>query len=101
MQPNPPFNDILLYATPDGLIKVEVLYEGETFWLSQKKMAELFGVDIRTISEHLQNIFQSGELSQGATLRNFRIVQTALILIPSILKGLESGRSVGITKTQA
>ena len=101
MQPNPAFNDILLYATPDGLIKVEVLYEGETFWLSQKKMAELFGVDIRTISEHLQNIFQSGELSQETTIRKFRIVQTALILIPSILKGLESGRSVGITKTQA
>ncbi|TAK40818.1 MAG: cell filamentation protein Fic, partial [Saprospiraceae bacterium] len=50
---SPQFNDILLYTTPDGMVKVEVLYEGETFWLSQKKMAELFGVDVRTISEHL------------------------------------------------
>ncbi len=72
----PQFNDILLYTAPDGAVKVEVLYEGETFWLSQKKMAELFGVDVRTISEHLQNIYKSGELDLEATIRKFRIVQT-------------------------
>lgn len=77
MQPNlPQFNDILLYATPDGVVRVDVIYEGETFWLSQKKMAELFGVDVRTINEHLQNIYRSGELDAGATIRKFRIVQT-------------------------
>jgi hypothetical protein len=73
---SPQFNDILLYTAPDGNVKVEVIYEGETFWLSQKKMAELFGVDVRTISEHLQNIYKSGELDLGATIRKFRIVQT-------------------------
>ena len=72
----PQFNDILLYTAPDGAVKVEVLYEGETFWLSQKKMAELFGVDVRTISEHLQNIYKSGELDLEATVRKFRMVQT-------------------------
>ncbi len=75
-EPSPQFNDILLYTAPDGAVKVEVLYEGDTFWLSQKKMAELFGVDVRTISEHLQNIYKSGELEMGTTIRNFRIVQT-------------------------
>lgn len=53
-----------------------MLYERETFWLSQKKMAELFGVDVRTISEHLQNIYKSGKLDLEATVRKFRIVQT-------------------------
>ena len=71
----PQFNDLLLYTTPDGGVKVDVIYEGETFWLSQKKMAELFGVDVRTISEHLQNIYKSGELAEEATVRKFRIVQ--------------------------
>lgn len=75
MQPNPQFSDILLYTTPNGQVRIDVIYEGETFWLSQKKMAELFGVDIRTVSEHLQNIFQSGELLGEATIRKFRIVQ--------------------------
>lgn len=54
---------------------MDVIYEGETFWLSQKKMAELFGVDVRTVSEHLQNIYKSGELAEEATVRKFRIVQ--------------------------
>lgn len=73
---SPQFNDILLYSAPTGSVKIEVIYEGETFWLSQRKMAELFGVDVRTINEHLQNIFKSGELEVSATIRKFRIVQT-------------------------
>ncbi|MFL5746276.1 MAG: virulence RhuM family protein [Niastella sp.] len=68
--------EILLYSIPDGKASIEVFYEAETFWLSQKKMAELFNVDVRTINEHLQNIFNSGELEKDATIRNFRIVQT-------------------------
>ena len=74
-EPTPQFNDILLYTTPDGGVKVDVIYEGETFWLSQKKMAELFGVDVRTISEHLQNIYKTSELAGETTIRKFRIVQ--------------------------
>ncbi len=72
---NPQFNDILLYTSPNGAVKIEVIYEGETFWLSQKKIAQLFNVSVPTINEHLQNIFQTGELEQVSTIRNFRIVQ--------------------------
>ncbi len=72
----PQFNDILLYTAPSGAVKIEVIFEGETFWLSQRKMGELFGKDVRTINEHLQNIFDEGELSAEATIRKIRIVQT-------------------------
>ena len=67
--------EILLYAGPEGKTNIEVFYEEETFWLSQKKMGELFGVDVRTINEHLQNIFKIKELEKEATIRKFRIVQ--------------------------
>ncbi len=64
--------EIILYESADGVARVEVFFEDETFWLSQRRMAELFGVDVRTISEHLRNIFASGELDEGSVLRNFR-----------------------------
>lgn len=67
--------EILFYSTPEENANIEVFYENETFWLSQKKMAELFNVDVRTVNEHLKNIFQSEELIKEATIRNFRIVQ--------------------------
>jgi hypothetical protein len=67
--------EILLYSVPEGRASIEVFFEAETFWLSQKKMAELFNVDVRTINEHLQNIFISNELEKEATIRKFRIVQ--------------------------
>lgn len=54
---------------------IEARYEEETQWLSQKLMAELFGVDVRTVSEHLKNIFASHELTPEATIRKLRIVQ--------------------------
>ena len=69
------FNDILLYTDANGKVKIEVIYEDDTFWLSQKKMAELFDVGVPTINEHLQNIFKSNELEEAATVRKFRIVQ--------------------------
>ena len=68
-------NQIIFYATPQGNIKVEVVFEDETFWLSQKRIADLFSVDVRTINEHLQNIYDTGELQKDSTVRNFRIVQ--------------------------
>ena len=67
--------ELILYQTQEGAVRIEVLYESETFWLNQKKIAELFGVDLRTISEHLQNIYASGELAEQATLRKIRRVQ--------------------------
>lgn len=65
-------NEFLLYSTPDGDVKVEVFFSDENIWLTQKKLALLFGVDVRTISEHLQNIFISGELNEDSVIRNFR-----------------------------
>ncbi len=68
--------ELILYRTHEGTVRVEVLYESETFWLNQKKIADLFGVEIPTISYHLKEIFESGELRQDATVRKIRRVQT-------------------------
>lgn len=68
-------SDIILYSSPEGSIKVEVVYSGETFWLTQKRMAELFGVEVPAVSKHLANIFESGELVQEATVSILEIVQ--------------------------
>ena len=67
--------ELILYHTQEGDVRIEVLYESETFWLNQKKIAELFGVDLRTISYHLTEIYDSGELSREATLQRIRRVQ--------------------------
>lgn len=72
----PEEGDLILYQTTEGVVRVEVLYEGETFWLDQKKIAELFGVDLRTVSYHLGEIYASGELRQERTLRKTWRVQT-------------------------
>ena len=71
--PIPREGQAIIYATADGAVRVEVMYHDETFWLTQKRMAELFGVDVRTVNEHLRNIFESGELSEEAVIRKFRI----------------------------
>ena len=55
----PKNHEIMLYSTPDGAVRVEVAFEDETFWLTQKKMAELFGVSLRTINHHLKKIYKS------------------------------------------
>ena len=55
-----------------GEVRFEVFVQDETIWLTQKMMVELFGVDIRTVSEHLQNIFKTAELSENSVIRNFR-----------------------------
>ncbi|MHB8336763.1 MAG: virulence RhuM family protein [Ignavibacteriaceae bacterium] len=70
-----PVSDIILYTTETGNIIVEVLFSDETFWLSQKRMAELFGVEVHTINYHLKEIYASGELKEEATIRKIRIVQ--------------------------
>jgi hypothetical protein len=66
-------NQITMYETTDGKVRIEVHFEEENFWLSQKLMAELFDVDVRTVNEHLQNIFKKGELQSDSVIRNFRI----------------------------
>lgn len=67
--------DIVLYETAAGAVRVEVVYQAETFWLPQKRLAELFGVGLPTVSHHLREIYESGELDEEATLRRFRRVQ--------------------------
>ena len=66
-------SDIVIFEEDAG--PVEVRLEGETVWLSQKQMAELFGKDLRTISEHVGNVYEEDELGREATIRKFRIVR--------------------------
>ncbi len=68
-------SEIILYTSPDGIARVEVSYEGETFWMPQRRISELFGVEVQTVNYHLKEIFDSGELEQQSTIRRFRIVQ--------------------------
>jgi hypothetical protein len=58
------FNEILLYTTPNGNVKVEIYLQNETIWLTQQKIADLFGVQRPAISKHLKNIFETGELKE-------------------------------------
>lgn len=69
-------SNIILYTTNNGEVCIQVQYEDGTFWLTQKRMADLFGVDVRTISDHLQNLYQSSEIQENRTIRKIRIVQT-------------------------
>jgi hypothetical protein len=69
------WNELIFYSNPSGNIRVEVMYAGDTFWLSQKKMADLFGVESHTINYHLKEIFLSGELAEEPTTRKIRVVQ--------------------------
>ena len=65
--------EFIFYQTEDGQTRVQVRVEGETVWLSKKAMAELFQKDVRTISEHIRNIIDEGELLPGSVVRKFRI----------------------------
>ncbi|MCL2037704.1 virulence RhuM family protein [Candidatus Saccharibacteria bacterium] len=67
--------DFLFYTTPDGDLKIEAYYKDETVWLTQKAMAELFGVGVPAISKHLENIYESGELDKTATVSKMEIVR--------------------------
>jgi len=68
-------NEILIYQNPDGKIKIDVRLENETVWLTQVQLCELFQKSKATISEHIKNVFEEGELDAGATVRKFRTVQ--------------------------
>ena len=62
--PTEGFKEILLYTTPNGKVKVEIYLQNETIWLTQQRMADLFGVQRPAITKHLKNIFESGELAE-------------------------------------
>jgi len=68
-------NEIILYRTPEGDKKVEIMYQDENFWLTQKGIAQLFNVKVPAVSKHLNNIFLSGELKREATVSKMEIVQ--------------------------
>lgn len=68
-------NKFILYTAPSGVIRVEVLLENETIWLTQKAMAELFGVESNTITYHLKEIYKTAELQIDATTWKIRVVQ--------------------------
>src|SRR5579864_5659328 len=68
-------NKIVLYTAADGKVTADVFFERETFWLTQRTMAELFGVNAPAISKHLKNIYSDGELSQEATISKMETVQ--------------------------
>jgi hypothetical protein len=74
---NPPQqSEFLMYTTPQGEVKLNVLIRDETVWLTQEGMQELFGRAKSTISDHISNVFKEGELEREATVRKFRTVQT-------------------------
>jgi hypothetical protein len=66
-------SEFLIYQTESGQTRLEVRLENETVWLTQKQMAELFQKDVRTINEHIQDLFEEGELSPKSVIRKFRI----------------------------
>lgn len=70
------FTEILLYNTPNGKVKVEIYLQNETVWLSQQKMADLFGVDRSVVTKHLANIYSENELNKEATCAKIAQVQT-------------------------
>lgn len=68
-------DNMLIYQSADGKIKIDVRFRNETVWLSLDQMATLFGRDKSTISRHVKNVFEEGELSPESTVANFATVQ--------------------------
>ena len=71
-------DEIVLYQSEDGNVKVDVLFQDETVWLTQEQMAMLFGKARSTINEHIQNIYQEGELQEGNSMRKFGISEFSM-----------------------
>ena len=71
MDPQTPTDSLLLYQSEDGKVKIDVRFEGETVWLSLDQMATLFARDKSTISRHLKNIFEEGELARQSVVANY------------------------------
>ncbi len=68
--------ELILYSTEDGVATIELRAVDGTIWLNQREMAALFDKDVRTVNEHIRNIYTEGECDPEATIRKFRIVQT-------------------------
>ncbi len=72
--PTSPNGQLLIYE--DGSLRVQVRIDGKTVWLTQRLMADLYQVSVKTVNEHLVNIYNEGEIEPASTIRKFRIVQT-------------------------
>jgi prophage maintenance system killer protein len=73
--PAPANTEVEIYVSPDGEVTLNVAVDNETVWLSQRQMADLFDVNVRTVNEHLGTVYNEGEVEKAATIRNFRIVR--------------------------
>jgi hypothetical protein len=73
-EPSPP-SDLILYQTEDGKTRIQCRFEDESIWLTQAQIAELYQKDVKTINEHLLNIYEDKELDEDSTIRKFRIVR--------------------------
>jgi prophage maintenance system killer protein len=71
----PEENQIQIFESADGELRLDVSLQAETVWLSQRQMADLFEKDVRTVNEHIKNIYKEQELAEDSTIRKFRIVQ--------------------------
>jgi len=100
------FNEILLYTTPNGKVKVEIYLQNETIWLNQQKIADLFGVDRSVVTKHLINIYNEAELDKETTCAKIAQVQTEgnrAVTRPIEFYNLDAIISVGyrVNSTQA
>ena len=68
-------NKIQILKTPDGVVQLAVTLDRDTVWLNQRQMATLFDKDVRTVNEHIRNVYDEQEVSGDSTIRKFRIVQ--------------------------
>ena len=68
-------SQVLIYQTEDHGNRLEVKLQDETVWLTQKQLADLFQKDVRTINEHIQNVFEEAELEEKSVVRKFRILR--------------------------
>jgi hypothetical protein len=88
----PPGSQFLVYQTEDGKVKIDVRFEGETVWLTQPQMAELFQTTQQNISLHLQNIYAEGELERRATHKESLSAHRRLRPRPSLLHQAFTGQ---------
>ncbi|MGO3285875.1 MAG: virulence RhuM family protein, partial [Mesonia sp.] len=75
IKPSDELSDFILYTAPSGEVRIEIYLQNETIWLTQQKIAELFGVDRTVVTKHLKNIYREGELEKTATSAKFAQVQ--------------------------
>lgn len=72
---NNQLKEFIFYTTPTGGVKVDVLIQDETVWLTQKRLAELFGVTVSAVNQHLQNAYETNEIKDISTIKKILIVQ--------------------------